>query len=129
MSGFCLWLIIGVAWWLAALATAIPYRYRHRTSIRFLRATVGLPLTVAAWLEMTRSRRRPTASERRAPAPYRALVPLILSLLAALGLAGVLGVAAWGPGFCSWWGGLVVSCSQATWGGTPFPATFPTLMG
>lgn len=86
------WLWVGLAWWVAALAAAVPYRHRHRTIIRWLRPTVGLPLTVAAWLEVARSRRRRMGWERRAPYPYRGLAPLALSLVVAEVFAVVAGL-------------------------------------
>ncbi len=77
------WLWVGLAWWVAALATTVPYRRRHLAIIRRLRVTVGLPLAVAAWLEVARSRRRRMVWERLGPRPYRGFAPLALSLIVA----------------------------------------------
>lgn len=81
MSGLAeelgLWALGGLVWWAAALAVALPYRFRHRTWLSWARLTVGLPLTVAAWLEVSRSRRR--ARSGRRPSPYRGFAPLVLS--------------------------------------------------
>jgi len=75
-EGLGLWALGGLVWWAAALAVALPYRFRHRTWRSWARLTVGLPLTVAAWLEVSRSR-RPRSGRR--PSPYRGFAPLVLS--------------------------------------------------
>ena len=66
-EGLGLWALGGLVWWAAALAVALPYRFRHRTWLSWARFTVGLPLTVAAWLEVSRSRRRARSGRGRVP--------------------------------------------------------------
>jgi hypothetical protein len=80
-----LWLGLGGVWWLAALATTIPYRRRHFGWIRWLRLTVGLPLVMASLLARRVSRSGPGS-------PLRDFAPLWMSLVWAEGLT----LLAWG---------------------------------
>ncbi len=87
MNAIWPWIAGGVAWWVAAFGATLPYRRRHRAAITVLRLTLGLPLTVAAWLEAARSRRRKLPWERKESGPYRVRTVLWLSLVVAEALA------------------------------------------
>jgi hypothetical protein len=95
-EGLGLWALGGLVWWAAALAAALPYRFRHRAWLSWARLTVGLPLTVAAWLEVSRSRHHRSG---RRPSPYRGFAPLVLSAAVAevfaLVAGGVVAAARW----------------------------------
>lgn len=87
--GLGVWALAGLAWWLFALGTALPYRWRHRPWVVPARLSLGLPLALAAWLEAGRSR---WGLSRGVPVlPYRGFVPLWLALVVAEAIALAVG--------------------------------------
>lgn len=76
------WALTGLAWCALSLATALPFRRRHRLWVTVLRFSLGLPLVFGAWLEAGRST-LPRRPGRRSPPPYRGFAPLLWALTAA----------------------------------------------
>lgn len=85
------WALTGLAWWALSLATALPFRRRHRSWVTVLRYSLGLPLVLGAWLEAGRST-LPRRPGRPSPRPYRGFAPLLWALAAAEAVCLLCGV-------------------------------------
>jgi len=82
MTSLGAWPIVGLLWWLAAVAVVLPFGRRSQPWLRWLRPTVGLPLALGAMVEATRSRRA-----RLSGHPYRGFAPFLWAFVLAEAIA------------------------------------------